>query len=1411
MSSGFIQLAALGQQDVYLTGSPTVTYYSAVYKSHTPFVLEAFEVPFEGNGVVAGQNNIVRIPVKGDLIRATTLKLTLPPLAEYGQDWFWNYKPDENFIPFVVIDGTNYSASIPFAQQYYSSNSFATWAASVPGVTYDPNLEKFIFTASTVVVTDPAFATNLTSSAVFWGFDPKNYTANDGNGNLLYVGTGGKVVPDFTLEQAGWSRAIGLPVNTLSGIFLKLNQQIDPEGFMNLSQLSPSGLAWTNEDTPAAYKVTSGGRINITQTGAYMIRVSFVGTGCTFQVGSDTGDGQPSTPNFWTLERITVSSNYLVSTALPIYVTDVTQNWYFFVTGSIGPGSYISIQPIDGYFGTASYSPPQNNDDLIQNQFPFALTDLSYNGEGVTIQNPTQFTFNYTGQWILSGVINTAGSCLISSIQLTDGGSTLFDTYDFTNQLATISPEFFFNINVTVTTQNYAININTVGLAPSIDLSTSFIATTLVGLSNSGSYGYTNGGFILPLNGLTFDVTGTITNPLTVNGENGVENMISLSGGNIQFNNVGTYMMTTYLPVLKSTSTAWDPTLAWPGMVLTNGDLTVTAFPGTKEPTMLLSTTLPSGTKFMYSVSLDIGTDIGSETTAVGVANVSMDTTSYLGADLNSFGYYEDGTIYTGGAYEAPKQGPPLQTSNVIDIAVDTSAKFIWIRVDGGNWTSNAGGTGGNPATGLLGFDISYISGTLKFGVDVYNGGRMTYNTSNLYQIPTGFTFIPGVSNASTAITNFNSYTNVNSNDTLFTAALLSTAVDSSGNIYWSPGPGYGCIFKGSSIYAGDFVEGIPPADGTGLSAIMSPTSLGYGNGNLYFTDNANNTLRVIYPGGIVRTLSGGGSSGDSSGFNTTYVNPTNISVENSNVYIVDNGTLRLYNMDTTDTYTFSADSNSFVQNPIHPLTGVTCVAAHTFAGDGVYYVYIGTENCILLWTAPTILVQYAGLPGVSGFVDGIGSGARFTSISSLVSFNSVQIWACDLGKIRIVTVGLGGYGYVGTSDTTIQAGTSTFALKFPYIYYAAGNVVKSIQVKTQVITNIYGSDNNFIERGNLVEAGGVYTQTVPIRVTSAPMTYPINIGNVGSTFAPGAFIAVYPITSNVLPPDYSQYHYYDSVGTWAIVNADFKVGGQTIESLTGEAIEIWNDLKVPYENQPGLKLLTGKYDTTIASGRDYYINLPFYFYENSALYFPISTVYRQDVEIWITFRTLQELTAIDTAPNPINATLIVEYVYLAQPEIDWFNKTRLNYVVEQYQYQEYDLGPSFTQGIFEIIFENPITELFFVIQIDGTVPYNWSNDGLANLGITINGEEIVTNRITDPTQLAVLEPYNNYITYPTRNFYMKKFVSPINFSRLRYVNLELNISRTDGYYPAKQFRIIGVSKNVLGVADGLAGLMFIS
>jgi hypothetical protein len=199
--------------------------------------------------------------------------------------------------------------------------------------------------------------------------------------------------------------------------------------------------------------------------------------------------------------------------------------------------------------------------------------------------------------------------------------------------------------------------------------------------------------------------------------------------------------------------------------------------------------------------------------------------------------------------------------------------------------------------------------------------------------------------------------------------------------------------------------------------------------------------------------------------------------------------------------------------------------------------------------------------------------------------------------------------------------------------------------------------------------------------------------------------------------------NYYDSVGTLAVVRADLKIGGQTIQTLTGEYIELWNELNVPYQNQPGLQLLTGKYDikTSIGPpGRTYYVNLPFYFFGNPELSSPIVALDRQDVEVWVTFNKFSNLTSVSLTSPTLQATIITEYVYLSNPEIAWFQNHRLDYVITQTQYQQFLLAQGFTGGVFKLDFKHPTKELFFVIQPAGNAPYDYSGNGLASLGLDV-------------------------------------------------------------------------------------------
>jgi len=70
-----MQLVAYGAQDVYLTGSPKVTFFQAVYKRHTNFAMETIEQVV--NGTAANNARLsVTVARNGDLIGEMYLELT---------------------------------------------------------------------------------------------------------------------------------------------------------------------------------------------------------------------------------------------------------------------------------------------------------------------------------------------------------------------------------------------------------------------------------------------------------------------------------------------------------------------------------------------------------------------------------------------------------------------------------------------------------------------------------------------------------------------------------------------------------------------------------------------------------------------------------------------------------------------------------------------------------------------------------------------------------------------------------------------------------------------------------------------------------------------------------------------------------------------------------------------------------------------------------------------------------------------------------------------------------------------------------------------------------------------------------------------------------------------------------------
>jgi len=80
MPGGVLQIAAIGAQDVFLTGTPQITYFIAVYKRYSNFSIECVNQLFTGNADF-GKKVFCNIGRVGDLMSDTHLHIKLPKLV----------------------------------------------------------------------------------------------------------------------------------------------------------------------------------------------------------------------------------------------------------------------------------------------------------------------------------------------------------------------------------------------------------------------------------------------------------------------------------------------------------------------------------------------------------------------------------------------------------------------------------------------------------------------------------------------------------------------------------------------------------------------------------------------------------------------------------------------------------------------------------------------------------------------------------------------------------------------------------------------------------------------------------------------------------------------------------------------------------------------------------------------------------------------------------------------------------------------------------------------------------------------------------------------------------------------------------------------------------------------------------
>jgi hypothetical protein len=341
------------------------------------------------------------------------------------------------------------------------------------------------------------------------------------------------------------------------------------------------------------------------------------------------------------------------------------------------------------------------------------------------------------------------------------------------------------------------------------------------------------------------------------------------------------------------------------------------------------------------------------------------------------------------------------------------------------------------------------------------------------------------------------------------------------------------------------------------------------------------------------------------------------------------------------------------------------------------------------------------------------------------------------------------------------------------------------------------------------------------------------------------------------LPALTSSYNigYIESIGHALIEYADIIIGGEVVQRITSDYLQIYSEHNFTQTKQKALEKLIGKYSLRTSATRvsdssiigflgkasteqQYFIDLPFYFYRNPKLAIPICAITKQEVEIEIKLRDYTDLI-IDTSdgtyksltykPSITNFQLCSEIVFVDICERVKIKTTKRDYTITQLQQNVFDIDQNVSTGKFKLSFINPVKELYFIIQRQNVTPFDYDNtllisndklvlyENLDYLNLTLDGEDIITEETGNVIFLkAVQGAIHHSKTQLIRRFYSYSFAcEPEQWYPTGQVNFSLtkeqiiNLSMTPCVSSARQFRVYALSYNILRVNEGIAQTLF--
>ena len=365
------------------------------------------------------------------------------------------------------------------------------------------------------------------------------------------------------------------------------------------------------------------------------------------------------------------------------------------------------------------------------------------------------------------------------------------------------------------------------------------------------------------------------------------------------------------------------------------------------------------------------------------------------------------------------------------------------------------------------------------------------------------------------------------------------------------------------------------------------------------------------------------------------------------------------------------------------------------------------------------------------------------------------------------------------------------------------------------------------------------------------------------------------------LTSGYDGFGYVESIGHAMIEYVEILIGGQVIQHIPSDFLAIYSDNYVTQTKQHNLEKLIGKpplefsgtnvrqakiagYLGLATTDTKYFVDIPFYFYNNPELAVPLCAITGQEIEIVIKLRDLKDCVWGYDTTDPANSNsifylgdfvqtkglikslkLTTEMVSLDEEEKQMISSKKMDYIITQIQESKSIIpqdssASSIVDVKHKLKFKNPVKELFFIIQTlrkelpSSATPYFVTNfdydsdyqlyngeyvnyEHLQNLEIQLD-DSVILDKVTGNVinLRAIQSGIHHSRTQLFRRYYSYSFAleperwyptGQRNFSLIKEQDIKLRILPDQN--AKRELRVLGLSYNILRVENGIAKTLF--